>query len=82
MKRLLTTTLLLLTLLLFATPSMSRIDIGTAPMKAAIAQPNPVATQADVEKALQSAPVMFIENVGQFDDDARCNCAAAITTCG
>jgi len=73
MKRLSTFSFLLLTLLLFATPSMSRIDIdiGTAPMKAPIAQPNSVATQAAALEALQSAPVMFIENVGQFDDDAR-----------
>ena len=74
MKHLLTFSFLLLTLLLFATPSMSRVDLATGqPEPAPIAPPNPVATQADIdiEETLQSAPVMFIENVGQFDDDAR-----------
>ena len=74
MKHLLTFSFLLLTLLLFATPSMSRVDLATGqPEPAPIAAPNPVATQADIdiEETLQSAPVIFIENVGQFDDDAR-----------
>jgi len=72
MKRLFTFPFLFLTLLLFAMPGMSRVDFAAAqPESAPVAQPNPVASQADVEEALQNAPVMFIEKVGQFDDDAR-----------
>jgi hypothetical protein len=40
----------------------------------AAAQPEPVAkevAEADVAEALQNSPVMFIEKVGQFSNDAR-----------
>ncbi|MGB0383443.1 MAG: hypothetical protein ACPGWR_01345 [Ardenticatenaceae bacterium] len=36
-----------------------------------VAPPNRVASQADVAEALQNIPVMFMENVGPFDDGAR-----------
>ena len=73
MKHLFPLSLLLFTLLLFTTPSMSRVDtITTQPAAAApVASPSPVPMQAQIEETLQSAPVMFIENIGQFDDDAR-----------
>jgi len=35
------------------------------------ASPTPIADQATVTTALQSSPVLFIENVGQFDSKAR-----------
>lgn len=74
MKRLLIFSSFLLLLVLFATPSATPLAIHSAapqPEQAPIAQPNPVASQADVAETLQSSPVMFIENVGQFDENAR-----------
>ena len=72
MKRLLSLFSLLLALVLLPTLGTNQTQPVTAQADRDTTQPNSATTSlADVSNALQSSPVMFIENVGQFDEDAR-----------
>ncbi|MGB0387711.1 MAG: SBBP repeat-containing protein [Ardenticatenaceae bacterium] len=74
MKRLLILSSLVLLCALFAVARTTQSQSAAAqPEIAPVAQPNSVSVmaQANVEEALQNKSVMFIENMGQFDEDAR-----------
>lgn len=72
MKRLLILSSLFLLCALLALALTTQSQLAAAqPEIAPVAQPNSIVSQANVEEALQNRSVMFIENMGQFDEDAR-----------
>ena len=79
MKRLLTLLTLFLALILLPVLGLSRTQFVAAQSERAVTvQPNNAVSHVEVSDALRNSSVMFIKNVGQFDDGARFQVRGAI----